>query len=354
VKKIILHLACELQEKTESIKRWNMRIIPEQGSAEESSAAELEEVLTARRVTLKGIIYRLRQLQSRGAYALQAVNDFTRLRVQPKRLEHAISVVVVGRNDDYAPDFGQRLASTIKWNIRHLASEVVFVEWNPSPERELLSINLARQFACLRAYVVPAESHQEICQSPHVPLLEFHAKNVGLRRVESPWVIVTNADAAFGLDSVRRLLRAPLSEDVAWTAQRIDIRWRDGRQRPVNLLDCMRYKRISDYAPLGAGEFHFASRQLWDRIRGYDESLTKHRWACDSRGIAQMLAHGAHVNRAGIVLHLAHPTSCTEQRQLHHGEGAPLNNLPYRNDDNWGMSDYREVEIAERVWRLER
>jgi hypothetical protein len=66
-----------------------------------------------------------------------------------------------------------------------------------------------------------------------------------------------------------------------------------------------------------------------------------------------MIAHGATTERAGVVFHLAHPTSCTEAVRDHHGELASWeDDLPYENDQNWGLVDRKEIEIAERVWLL--
>jgi hypothetical protein len=67
-----------------------------------------------------------------------------------------------------------------------------------------------------------------------------------------------------------------------------------------------------------------------------------------------MLQQGATIRKAGTVLHLTHPTSCTEGVQPHHGEAANIEGLPYYNPDDWGLGNCREVELAERVWRLER
>ena len=252
----------------------------------------------------------------------------------------------------FRSDFVHRLRATIAWNIKYLVSEVVFVEWNPPGDRELLSFDLAKQFSCLRAYVVSPEIHQALSENVRVPLLEFHAKNVGIRRAQSEWIVATNADAAFGPDTVRKILHTNLSEDIVWSAERIDIAWREGRETQIRMADCLRYRRIIPYHPLGTGEFAFASKRLWERAGGYDESLVRHRIGVDKRGIAQMIAHGARTQRAGIVFHLAHPTSCTEAVQEHHGEWATLEGVPYENPPNWGLIDREETEIAERVWLL--
>jgi hypothetical protein len=302
---------------------------------------------------IRGTLYRLDQFKTRTGFAFDVMADFLRLRLHRKEARPSVTAVVVGRNDDYMSDFAHRLRATIAWNIKYLADEVIFVEWNPPEDRELLSIDLARQFKSLRAYVVSPEIHEAICENRKVALLEFHAKNVGIRRAASEWIVATNADAAFGPDSVNTILQNELANDVVYSAQRFDIPWREGRDSQIGLLDCLHYRRVIPYHPLGTGEFGFASKQMWDRARGYDESLVRHRIGVDKRGVAQLIAHGARSEKAGIVFHLAHPTSCTEGVQEHHGELAGWDDgLPYENDLNWGLADRQEIEIAERVWRI--
>lgn len=302
---------------------------------------------------LKG---RLAPFRQRAEYALRALRYFAGLRLRGGARPR-VTGVVVGRNDDYMPDFIGRLYATVRWNLRHLLDEVIFVEWNPPPERELLSPGLAERFESLRAYVVPPEIHRRVCGNPHFQLMEYHAKNVGIRRARSPFVIATNADAAFGLDTVYALTRRPLPADTVWIALRVDVNWRESQQKKFGLFDCMRYRRRykAENLFLGTGEFLMASRRLWERARGYDEALVKHRLACDLRGAAQLLAHGAKLESAGLVYHLDHASSFSAGRAPHHGEEASYKEgLPYENGEAWGLGDCAEVQIAERVWRLER
>jgi hypothetical protein len=302
---------------------------------------------------ITGITYRLGQARRRAAFALTGAWQFARLRRERTRNGLSVAAVCVGRNDDYMPDFAWRVRATAAWNLQHLVDEVIFVEWNPPAGRELLSPSLTREFPGVKAYVVPAAIHSALCENPNLPLLEYHAKNVGIRRSRTDWILATNADAALSGGTVRTLCRELHSPDVAWTAQRVDIPWREGRQQRIGLLDCVHYRRVIPYTTLGTGEFLLASRALWERVRGYDEALVKHRIGCDVRGTAQMLAHGATVRRAGVVLHLAHPTSCTERVQSHHGEWAPMEDLPYQNGPDWGLANCKETQIEERVWQLD-
>lgn len=303
---------------------------------------------------IRGLIYRLGLVRQRAGFVWRGAGGYASFRLRRNGLRPQIAAVVVGRNDDYMSDFATRLMATLEWNIRYLISEVVFVEWNPPPDRELLAVELTKRFACLRAYVVPPQIHAEICENAHVPLLEYHAKNVGIRRAQSPWIMTTNADAAIGLDTVNRILDAELDPETAWTAERVDIAWREDVQRHIDLLGSLRYGRFIPYHRLGTGEFMLASRELWQRTRGYDEALVRHRIGCDVRGAAQMVATGAKINFAGSVLHLTHPTSCTENVTLHQGEMATIEGVPYQNPATWGMGDYREVQLADRVWQLEK
>ena len=302
---------------------------------------------------LAGVKYRLNQLQQRTGFAVRGASNYAKLMVRSDNDRPQFAAVTVGRNDDYMSDFRERLFATVFWNTKYLVNEFIFVEWNPPSDRELLSLELTKKFDSVRAYIVPPEIHQQTCRNPNINLLEYHAKNVGIRRARSAWIISTNADAAVGLDSVNVLLNTPLQEDVLWTAERWDIPWRENGQTEIGLWGSLRFRRVNPYVPLGTGEFCLASRTLWHRARGFDEQMVRHRYGCDIRGTAQMVAHGGSIKRVGTVLHLTHPTSCTEKIQPHHGEEATPDGVPYQNPDDWGLGNLKEVEIAERVWRLE-
>ena len=139
---------------------------------------------------------------------------------------------------------------------------------------------------------------------------------------------------------------------MAWTSERVDIAWRDNEQKHIGLGGSLRCRRFIPYDVMGTGEFILASRQLWEKMRGYDEGLVKHKIGCDVRGTAQMLAHGARIRKAGTVLHIQHPTSCVEGVRPFHGEMATVEGVPYLNGEDWGLGNAREVQLADRVWEL--
>lgn len=301
---------------------------------------------------LRGALYRAGQLRMRAAFVADGITGFLRRSLHHNGSRPSITAVVVGRNDDYMADFRERLEATIDWNTRYLIDEVIFVEWNPPPDRDLLAYGLTEKFKMLRAYVVPPEVHQAINRNPHLQLLEYHAKNVGIRRSTTPWILTTNADAALGMNAINRILHTDLDPNVVWTAERIDIAWKENAQQRIGLFESLRYRRFIPYDRLGTGEFALTSRQLWEKTRGYDESLVRHKIGCDVRGIAQLVAHGARISKAGTVLHLQHPTSCVEGVRPFHGEMATVEGVPYENRDDWGLGSAQQEQLAERVWQL--
>lgn len=175
--------------------------------------------------------------------------------------EFDLSVVLCGRNDGHAGDFLARL----RWSLlsialglcrrQHLVSaEIVLVEWRPPPENERLlrlvfkwfkEVLAEGGFDCgswqlpsLRIITVSdsdARTMQEslaakrpLVQWGGLNMLQWHCKNVGVRRARGAFLLVTNADDFFSpqlldvLASVRRL-----RTDSFYRAQTVSVKLRD-------------------------------------------------------------------------------------------------------------------------------
>jgi hypothetical protein len=263
-----------------------------------------------------------------------------------------VTFIATGRNDDYMPQLVERLRSVLAWNLRHAAAEGIFIEWNPPPGRPLLSPSLCSEFPSLRCFVIPPEVHARVCANHNLQLMESHAKNVAIRRVRTEFVLLSNTDIYVGPDMCRFIDRAPLDAGTVYLARRVDIRWSSGRSPRWQIADPRRYLRILPLDPIGPGDFILASRALWNRAQGFDESMVKHRLGCDGRGVLQLRSHGAAVEHVGAIFHMDHPTSSQNAIRPFHGEVATFDGLPYTNPPTWGMADAVATEIAERVWRI--
>jgi hypothetical protein len=268
----------------------------------------------------------------------------------------AIDFIVVGRSDLYGGSLRRRLAATLEWNLAGSGGDAIYVEWNPPPDRPLDAHWLTERFPRLRVYVVNPRWHQRLSTNPHIPALEFIAKNVGIRRATNPWIAVVNADVALGADLIGHL---PLVRDestvygghpvsVAWNGETITQAFLEDPARQVS-------HGVSHPSLIGfCGNLLIAHRDLWQRIRGYDEAVTDRRVGCDDHAMAQFQTLGVRTRILGHRYELDHPESWKHGRKAHHGE--PWNfrtGVPYRNRDDWGLGDVRESRIGERVWWIE-
>lgn len=273
-----------------------------------------------------------------------------------------VCAVFVGRNDDYVPDNEARIRAMIEWNSQVMCDEMIFVEWNPPADRPLLSVAFARDYPHLRCYVVPAEIHSQVCEHPRMVIMEEFGKNVGVRRARSEYVCVTNA-YIFWDARVRRMLRL-LDKNLIFRTRRVEWRWDGGPVTQQSLTDArnrvafrLGWKQELDY---GCGDFVLASRDLWQRARGYDESLRATRIHADGRGLYQLIEAGGKPVHMGLHYHLFHESSSSLQGGVFTGEsrfGAAFpyrENLPYTNPPDWGLADCAEEQVAERVWKLVR
>ena len=131
--------------------------------------------------------------------------------------------VFAGRNDNFVPDNEARVRAMIEWNSKVLCDEVIFVEWNPLPDRPLLSLALIRDYPNVRCYVVSPEIHEQICADPRMPVMEYFAKNVGIRRAQSEYICATNSDILWD-ENVKRMAWF-LNERLVFRTRRKELRW---------------------------------------------------------------------------------------------------------------------------------
>src|SRR5262249_28294296 len=102
--------------------------------------------------------------------------------------------------------------------------EYLLAEWNPLPDRPLLSEEFVHRVPNARAVIIPAEIHEKYSLNPRMPFHEMAAKNAALRRANGDVVLVTNADILFSDDIVRRIGQGNWAPDTLYRAHRIDVK----------------------------------------------------------------------------------------------------------------------------------
>jgi hypothetical protein len=155
-----------------------------------------------------------------------------------------VSIVMAVRNDDYGGDFNMRLQLSV-WRLAHLTNmhkvpmELVLVNYNPVADRPGLEETItwpAERFLSVRLITVPESLHRRFVQPEvrkTVPLFEFIAKNVGIRRAHGQFVLCTNADILLSQGLIAFLARGELKPAVIYRSDRYDFKLKAGEQVAV-------------------------------------------------------------------------------------------------------------------------
>jgi hypothetical protein len=143
-----------------------------------------------------------------------------------------LSFVVAARNDNYGGNFLHRMQVFVNallslWDKHSLDAELIIVEWNPPQDRPRLKDALAWP-QCLkpgtvRIIEVPSEIHHRLPNSDRMPMFEYIAKNVGIRRAKGEYVLATNPDLLFSEALVKFLASRQLSRDCFYRVDRYDV-----------------------------------------------------------------------------------------------------------------------------------
>jgi hypothetical protein len=137
-----------------------------------------------------------------------------------------ISVVVTTRNDNYGENMQRRLDMFV-CSLDHYQKkypnlfELVVVEWNPPSDRgPLFEILPTCTDLPIRVITVPKVYHDMTGLTR--PLAEWPAKNIGLIRSQSEFVLITNPDILMSPALVEYLARRELVTDVVYRCDRYD------------------------------------------------------------------------------------------------------------------------------------
>ena len=266
-----------------------------------------------------------------------------------------ISIIVVGRNDNYGGDFSLRLKTTMDWNFKQLpGAELIYVEWNRIAEKDSDCDWIEKRYPNAKCITVTNAVHCQINNNPKMPVMEYFAKNIGMRKASGKWILMINADCLIGNDVKNNLHK--LSSDYVYGTNYVSFTW-DGQPITDAHLNNKYTHTVVFPAPpnMGSvvGNFIFTHKDNWMRATGYDERLTNVRAGVDSNGMNQLLHQGLKPMVLGTHFHLDHPESIVHGANATHGQHA-FNNIPYKNPDTWGFQQQEFKQISERIWQLEK
>lgn len=279
--------------------------------------------------------------------------------------ENVVSVVICVHIDPTAQDFLARSLLAFRHNSAVLKEvgigvEFVLVEWNVGEtdlrlEAVLADIPLSGPVCTV---VVPETIHNAWTANPRSPLMQFHAKNVGIRRARGEWILAMNADTLLTVEVMEKLAEiSRLSADICYLADRwnfpVDFELALGSHGRVPfddsaifLKECFLDNGIDYGAP---GDFTLMHRDLWKKLGAYFEGVRFSNLHLDTLLCRQAESHGFRVLSLGHVYHVMHEQAYKNSEcpgETHHGDDYPWTHvqLPYTNQPNWGMADASQLE----------
>ncbi len=281
----------------------------------------------------------------------------------------SIEAVVLGRNDNYEPNWLAKLYASIAYNRAlfegsNVDFRVVFVEWNPPPENPLISPDLVKTFDYVRAIVVDADVHDRLCTADNLAFMLNHSYNCAIRTSPFDFQLITGGDIFLGRALVEKIKRQGLEPGRLYRAERVNIRadidfttaTADVLEDPdnivsVNFCDAPPY----DTPPYthACGDFMMVDRATMNGLRGYDESISFARLHLDSRFARNTMIAELGCELLGRIYHINHTNSFINRQNDYPGKSYDYNaDMPYLNPLDWGLHSYLWTELGERLWQI--
>lgn len=282
----------------------------------------------------------------------------------------SIDAVMMGRNDEYEPNWNEKLVASIAYNRAlfegsRVEFRVTFVEWNPPADKPLLAPMLVERFPYLRAIVVEPEVHSALCESDQAIMLNF-SLNCGLRTSTADYCLISAGDLFIGRQLADYIKGLGLTRNCLYRAERVNVRadLDFGSVTPALLESDSSIVSIDtctdppyDTPPYfhACGDFLLTDRLSMLGIRGFDEGIRFARLHLDSRFCSTATAAGLHTNLAGQIFHISHTKSYTNQLNNYHDRPYAYRlGLPYLNGPQWGLADHAWQQQDERLWKVRR
>jgi len=192
-----------------------------------------------------------------------------------------------------------------------LPSELILVDWNPPPGKDLWSAlrwpPVLRQ-STIRVITVPHRVHRTLPFAEQLPIIIHRARNVGVRRARGEFVLPTSADILLSDELAEWFSRRELDPQGLYRIARSDVpektlrfktvdkRLAYCRNRVLQVQERARSYRIDGLPHLftnASGDFTLLSRDMYFRLHGIPEEREFHSMHFDSIFCFMAYAAGA-------------------------------------------------------------
>jgi hypothetical protein len=195
--------------------------------------------------------------------------------------------VVTSRNDNYGGNLLERAIYSLRSMINTF-DEVIYVDWN-SPNQISLFTEI-KNLLPKTGKVKHIQVTQDFVNSLNLPknvqaCVEVLGKNIAIRRASCDWIAATNIDII-----VPKVIKNGFSKEIFYIFARRDITLDEIKQIETKYKDIQQflYENMYHYQPHGysginhldkwsivdsCGDFQFAHRDIWHKIRGFEERM---------------------------------------------------------------------------------
>ena len=143
-------------------------------------------------------------------------------------MKQKISVVVATRNDNYGGTLVHRFTNFLK-QFEYIQKsfpnlfELVVVDWNSDPNnKKLEEIYNFKKIKNLQIIKFDNSYHKKISNGSNIPFFEYIAKNEGIKKASSKYVLTCTQDIIFSKKLLKTLNDSNLSDDFFYRVDRID------------------------------------------------------------------------------------------------------------------------------------
>lgn len=284
-----------------------------------------------------------------------------------------LSLVIIGRNDNYMGNFKYRLTTAINFlakqieALNHLDNiEILITDWNSDTALSGV-LDLTATAAQLCKFIRVPPEVAAIVQPVGVKFHGAKATNVAIRRAAGEYIMLFDADSLMPRHSLHAILdllahKLTLPYDVSRTyffCGRYQIPWEIVQRQP-NLEMWERFLVLNsgqlplDGRPFGLGIFGIGlmmHKKLWHECRGYHETMPGWGWV-DAELALRVTQCYPWIDLASIGVTIFHMEHNQRRNKSSSGGGHKLN--PYDvsmdfaiNGDQWGIADRTfAVEVA--------
>jgi hypothetical protein len=280
----------------------------------------------------------------------------------------SLEAVILGRNDDYEPNWTENLFAAIAYNRARFEGSrvdfrVAFVEWNPPAGKPLLSPDLLERYPFLRAIVVDREVHDALCAVRELPMMINFGFNAAFRTTAADFTMTTCGDDLWSTSLVRRICKEGLKPSHLYRAERASVK-RDlpfaridpqTLERPENVLfvdTCTQPPYDVPPYTNACGDFSLTDSGTMFAFGGMDESIREARLHLDSRLCINAMAVVEECVLLGQIFHITHATSFGVQKKAKGREYVWDDGMPYVNPPNWGLADHTWERVSDRYYRV--